>query len=474
MENTNINKSKNMPRHITDEELALERDYISRIRAVNAQRQTPPKAFVETYGCQQNFSDSERLKGMLSDMGYVFCDSARGADLVLYNTCAVRENAELKVFGNIGALVHEKRRNPQMLIGVCGCMMQQEHIVKTIKSKFKHVDMVFGTHALYRFPEILDGALSHNRVFDSKDEDGKIAENITAYRDPLPLAKVSVMYGCNNFCTYCIVPYVRGRERSRKPEDILNEIRALVNDGVKEVCLLGQNVNSYGKGLDEKISFAELLRRVNEIEGLERIRFMTSHPKDLSDELIYAMRDCEKVCPHIHLPFQAGNDEILKKMNRHYTKEQYIALTEKLKKYVPNVAITTDIMVGFPGEYDVDDTVDIIKRVRFSGAFTFIYSKRVGTPAAKMPNMPEERLVKENFNRVLEVLNPIISEINEEKRGKTYKVLAEGVSGHDESLLTGRLEDNTLIHFKGNKESIGNIVNVKVTDSKTFYLLGKC
>ncbi|MCD7905742.1 MAG: tRNA (N6-isopentenyl adenosine(37)-C2)-methylthiotransferase MiaB [Clostridiales bacterium] len=445
------------------------REFVLKIRP-----EGKPLMLVNTFGCQMNAHDSEKLKGMLFEMGYGEAKGESEADFIIYNTCCVRENAENKVYGNLGQLKHLKREKKRLKIALCGCMMQQETVIATIKEKYSYVDLVFGTHNLYKLPELLFAAfISDEPVYEIKTKHGEIVENLPSVRNFKYKASVNIMYGCDNFCSYCIVPYVRGRERSRKPEDILNEIKGLVKDGVKEVCLLGQNVNSYGKGLSERVSFGKLLRMVNDVEGLERIRFMTSHPKDLSDELIFAMRDCEKVCKHIHLPFQAGNDEILRKMNRHYTKEQYIALTERLKANVPGVAITTDIMVGFPGEYDVDDTVDIIKRVRFSGAFTFIYSKRVGTPAAKMDNMPEEGLVKENFNRVLEVLNPIIAEINAEKRGKTYKVLAEGISGHDKSLLTGRLEDNTLIHFKGNTDSIGNTVSVKVTDSKTFYLLGE-
>ena len=299
-------------------------------------------------------------------------------------------------------------------------------------------------------------------------------EDLPAVRKKSFKASVNIMFGCNNFCTYCIVPYVRGRERSRQPEDIIKEIKELVKNGAKEIMLLGQNVNSYGKGLQEEISFARLLRMVNDIEGVERIRFMTSHPKDLSDELIYAMRDCEKVCKHLHLPFQAGNNDILRKMNRRYTKERYLELTEKIKKEIPDIALTTDIMVGFPGEgeAEIEDTVDIVKKVRFSGAFTFIYSKRTGTPAAEM-EQTEECVVKSNFNKVLEAVNPIIREINDEKVGKTYSVLAEEVSGGDKELISGRLEDNSLVHFKAPESVIGNIVDVKITDCKTFYLVGE-
>ncbi len=432
------------------------------------------KAYIETFGCQMNAHDSEKLSGMLKKMGYSETDSAENADFIIYNTCCVRENAENKVYGNLGLLKHLKKDGKDFKIALCGCMTQQETVIKTLKSKYNFVDIVFGTYNLYRLPELLYRNFTEGKaVYEVLDKHGEIVEDLPSIRHFKYKASVNIMYGCDNFCSYCIVPYVRGRERSRKPEDILKEIKELVADGVKEVCLLGQNVNSYGKGLKEQTSFGELLREVNKIEGLERIRFMTSHPKDLSDGLIDAMAECDKVCRHIHLPFQAGNNDILKKMNRHYTKEQYIELTKRLKERVKGVAITTDIMVGFPGEYDVEDTLDIIRQVRFSGAFTFIYSKRVGTPAAVMENQVEPWLVKKNFNRVIETLNPIIYEINTEKVGKVYKVLAEGLSGNDDSLLSGRLEDNTLVHFKGENEDIGNIVNVKITDCKTFYLLGE-
>ncbi len=432
------------------------------------------KKCVCTFGCQMNAHDSEKIEGMLGEMGYIDSKGEEDADFIIYNTCCVRENAENKVYGNLGMLKHYKKTNPNLKIALCGCMMQQESVIKTVKEKYSYVDLVFGTHNLYKLPELLYNCLSTGESnIEILSAHGDIVEDLPSVRHFKYKASVNIMYGCDNFCSYCIVPYVRGRERSRRPEDIINEIKALVDDGVVEVSLLGQNVNSYGKGLDCDINFAKLLRMVNDIPGILRIRFMTSHPKDLSDELIYAMRDCDKVCPHIHLPFQAGNDNILKRMNRKYTKEQYIALTEKLKKEVPGIAITTDIMVGFPGEYDVEDTLDIIRRVRFAGAFTFIYSKRTGTPAAVMEDQVDPDIVKKNFNSVLETLNPIIYEINKEKIGKTYKAMAEGVSDHDPELLTGRLEDNTLIHFKGSKESIGKITDVKITDCKTFYVLGE-
>lgn len=432
--------------------------------------------FIQTFGCQMNAHDSDKLKTLLLDMGYIETENEEKADFILYNTCCVRENAENKVWGNLGILKHRKKINNDFKIAICGCMMQQESVIETIKKKYKHIDIVFGTFNIYKLPELMCiNAETNETVFDIWKEHDEIVENVYGTRKYKFKDSVNIMYGCDNFCSYCIVPYVRGRERSRKSEDIIKEIEKLVSDGVKEVTLLGQNVNSYGKGLEEEITFAQLLRKINKIEGLERIRFMTSHPKDLSDELIKTMAECDKVCNHIHLPFQAGNDEILKKMNRHYTKSDYIALAEKIKKAIPNIAITTDILVGFPGETEkeIEDTIDVIKKVRFSGAFTFIYSKRTGTPAAKMENQIPEKLAKDNFNKVLDVLNPIIYEINKEKIGKVYKVLAEEPSGED-GLISGRLEDNSLVHFKGSKEIIGDIINVKITDCKTFYLIGEC
>ena len=431
---------------------------------------------IQTFGCQMNAHDSEKLLGMLSEMGYKETSEEKNADFVIYNTCCVRENAENKVYGNLGYLKHEKKENPNMKIALCGCMMQQDSVLETIRKKYRHVDIVFGTFNLYKLAELMYTNYETNSpVFDIWKEHGEIIEDLPAIRHFKYKASVNIMFGCNNFCSYCIVPYVRGRERSRCSQDILNEIKALANDGVKEVMLLGQNVNSYGKGLDEDITFARLLRKVNEIGGIERIRFMTSHPKDLSDELIYAMRDCDKVCKHIHLPFQAGNNEILRRMNRHYTKEGYIELVEKLRKEIPDIAITTDIIVGFPGESDadVDDTIDVINKVKFSGAFTFIYSKRTGTPAAVMEDQVSEEDAKRNFNRVLEALNPVIYDINCKKVGSVYKVMADDVSANDENYITGRLEDNSLVHFKGDKSMIGEIFDVKITDCKTFYLIGE-
>lgn len=466
--------------NVSAEELKRQQKFMEKIKEINEEFYNKngrrKKMHITTFGCQMNAHDSEKLLGMLKEMGYEEAAEEKDADFIIYNTCCVRENAENKVYGNLGYLKHEKKENPDMKIALCGCMMQQDIVLQTIKDKYKHVDIVFGTFNLYKLAELMYINMeTKSPVFDIWQEHGEIVEDLPTIRHFKYKASVNIMFGCNNFCSYCIVPYVRGRERSRCSHDIINEIKALAADGVKEITLLGQNVNSYGKGLEENITFAKLLRMVNEIDGIERIRFMTSHPKDLSDELIYAMRDCDKVCNHIHLPFQAGNNEILNKMNRRYTKEHYLDLVAKIRKEIPDVAITTDIIVGFPGETDkqVDDTIDVINKARFNGAFTFIYSKRTGTPAAIMENQVPEKEVKANFNRVLEALNPIIYELNCKKVGKVYKVMADDVSTSDNSFITGRLEDNSLVHFKGDKSMIGGIFDVKITDCKTFYLIGE-
>lgn len=467
-------------KNISQEELNRQLEYIKKVQEINekfyAEKGRRKTMFISTFGCQMNAHDSEKIYGMLEQMGYVQADEEKNADFIIYNTCCVRENAENKVYGNLGYLKHQKKLNPDMRIALCGCMMQQDIVIQTIKQKYKHVDIVFGTFNLYKLAELIYTNLETNApVFDIWKEHGEIVEDLPTIRKYKFKASVNIMFGCNNFCSYCIVPYVRGRERSRQPEDILNEIKALAKDGVKEITLLGQNVNSYGKNLKRPVTFAELLRMVNDIDGIERIRFMTSHPKDLSDELIYAMRDCNKVCNHIHLPFQAGNNTILEKMNRRYTKEHYLNLVNKIKAEIPDIALTTDIIVGFPGETEecVDDTIDVIKKARFSGAFTFIYSKRTGTPAAIMENQVPEKESKKNFNKVLDALNPIILELNQARVGKKYKVLAEDISANDESFITGRLEDNSLVHFKGDASLIGQIIDVKITDCKTFYLTGE-
>ena len=427
-------------------------------------------------GCQMNAHDSEKLSGMLTEMGYEETKEETQADFIIYNTCCVRENAELKVYGKLGFLKHYKEKNPNAIIAVCGCMMQQDTVIKTIKKSYRHVDIVFGTFNLYKLPELIETRYETGcTVFDIWKEQREIVEDMPSIRKYPFKASVNIMYGCNNFCTYCIVPYVRGRERSREAEDILKEIKALVKDGVKEVTLLGQNVNSYGKNLDKPVTFAELLKMVDEIEGLERIRFMTSHPKDISDELIEALGTCKKTGKYLHLPIQSGSSRLLEKMNRRYTKEKYLEIIEKVKKAVPGIHISTDIMVGFPGETEEDflDTLDVIQKVRYSTAFTFIYSKRTGTPAATMENQVPENIVKDRFERLLNVLNPVIHEVNEEMVGQTLKVLVEEISKQNSEVLTGRTENNTLVHFKGNSGLIGQLIDVKIKENKTFYLIGE-
>ncbi len=462
-------------RLICAEEMEAQREYIDRIKTVNQGRGSKPLAFVETYGCQQNSSDSEKLKGMLWDMGFDFCEKAEAADLVLYNTCAVRENAELRVFGNLGALKHVKRRNPGMVIGVCGCMMQQAHIAETIRKKYSHVDLVFGTHALYRFPSLLDSVWQGERTFDVENEDGHIFEEISYHRDPPPLAKIPIMYGCNNFCTYCIVPYVRGRERSRNAEQILKEVKEVANLGYKEVMLLGQNVNSYGNDLLDGDSFPELLKKVCRIDGIERVRFMTSHPKDISDELIAVMAEEPKICKQLHLPVQSGSTKILAAMNRKYTREHYLSLVEKVREKMPDIVLTTDIIVGFPGETDEDfeETLSLLKLVEYDTIFSFIYSKRQGTPAATMPDVMDETQKHRNFDRMLEVQNEISKRKNDAYLGKTERVLVEGVSKNNENTLTGRTEGGKVVNFEGDAKMVGTLRNVKITKSQTWSLFGE-
>ncbi len=460
---------------ISPEEMAEQRDYIEKIRMENQNRERKPLAFVETYGCQQNSSDSEKLKGMLFDMGFDFCESTEEADLVLYNTCAVRENAELKVFGNLGALKHVKRRNPQMIIGVCGCMMQQEHIAESIRKKYNHVDLVFGTHALYRFPSLLDQVLRQGKTFDVKNEDGHIFEEISYHRDKPPLAKIPIMYGCNNFCTYCIVPYVRGRERSRETEQILREVREVAEQGYKEIMLLGQNVNSYGNDLGDGYRFPELLREVCKVEGIERVRFMTSHPKDLSDELIAVMAEEDKICKQLHLPIQSGSDRVLAAMNRKYTKADYMTLIHKVKEKMPDIVLTTDIIVGFPGETDEDfaETMSVLREVEYDTIFSFIYSKRQGTPAAQMPDVMDAEQKHRNFDAMLSLQNEISKRKNDSYLGKIVTVLVEGVSKNNEETLTGRTEGGKVVNFPGDETWVGEFAKIKITKSQTWSLFGE-
>ena len=431
---------------------------------------------VTTFGCQMNARDSEKLLGVLKEMGYVETTD-ENADFVIYNTCTVRENANNKVYGHLGILHGYKKKNKDMMIGLCGCMMQEPTVIEHLQKNYKFVDLIFGTHNLYKFAELFTTALLNKKgmIIDIWKDTDKIVENLPISRKYPFKSGVNISFGCNNFCSYCIVPYVRGRERSRKPEDIVAEIKELVADGVVEIMLLGQNVNSYGVGLDEKVTFADLLRMVNDIEGLERIRFMTPHPKDLSDDLIEAMATLPKVCHHMHLPLQSGSTEVLKRMNRRYTKEHYLGLVEKLRARIPDVAITTDIIVGFPGETEEDflDTMDVVDKVHYDSAFTFIYSKRTGTPAASMEDQVPEDVVKDRFDRLLALVQKHGHDKVKALEGTVQKVLVEEINEQDDTLVSGKLANNVTVHFPGDKSMIGKIVDVRLNCCKGFYFIGE-
>lgn len=443
--------------------------------AQKAKEKGRPLTFcVNTFGCQMNARDSEKLVGILEKIGYEKKET-EDADFVIYNTCTVRENANNKVYGRLGYLHAQKKKNPHMMIGLCGCMMQEPNVVEKIRTSYRFVDLVFGTHNIYKFAELIVAAFeSEGMIVDIWEDTDKIVEDLPVERKYSFKSGVNIMFGCNNFCSYCIVPYVRGRERSREPKDIIREIERLVADGVVEVMLLGQNVNSYGKNLEHPISFAQLLREVEKIEGLERIRFMTSHPKDLSDELIQVLAESKKICRHLHLPLQSGSTRILKEMNRHYTKEQYLELVKKIRTAVPDMAITTDIIVGFPGETEEDflETMDVVKQVEYDSAFTFIYSKRTGTPAAAKEEQVPAEIVKDRFDRLLQVVQKIGAEKAETLTGTRQKVLVEDVNAQDEQLVTGRLNNNSVVHIRGGKELIGQIVEVTLDECRGFYYMG--
>ena len=431
-------------------------------------------ACVNTFGCQMNARDSEKIVGMLRVIGYEETEDEK-ADLVLYNTCTVRENANLKVYGHLGFLKNIKKKNPDMIIALCGCMMQEEHVVNKIVKDYKFVDIVFGTHNIFKFAELMYNRICQDlMIVDIWEDTDKIVEELPIQRKFAFKSGVNIMFGCNNFCSYCIVPYVRGRERSRKPEDIIDEIKKLVADGVVEIMLLGQNVNSYGKNLEEPMSFAELLRRIETIEGLKRIRFMTSHPKDLSDELIEVMKNSTKICKQLHLPVQSGSSAVLKVMNRKYDKEHYLELVDKIKTAMPDISLTTDIIVGFPGETEEDflETMDVVRKVRYDSAFTFIYSKRTGTPAASMEEQIPEDVVKDRFNRLLKEVQDIAAEQVKRFEGRTMPVLVEEKNTHIDGYVTGRLDSSLVVHFKGDTELIGQIVDVRLDEAKGFYFIG--
>lgn len=445
------------------------------VKAESERLGRPPSAAVVTFGCQMNARDSEKLSGILEAAGYVLTQEEE-ADFVIYNTCTVRDNANQRVYGRLGHIHSLKKKNPRMKVALCGCMMQEESVIEKIRKSYRFVDLVFGTHNIFKFAELLVHMFeAEGMIVDIWKDTDKIVEDLPVERKYPFKSGINIMFGCNNFCSYCIVPYVRGRERSREPEDILNEIRNLVADGVVEIMLLGQNVNSYGKNLQNPMSFARLLREVEKIDGLKRIRFMTSHPKDLSDELIQVMKESSKICRHLHLPLQSGSTRILKAMNRRYTKEQYLALADRIRGEIPDISITTDIIVGFPGETpeDVDETIDVVKKVQYDNAFTFIYSKRTGTPAAAMENQVSDEAVKEGFGRLLKVVQDTARERVSRLQGKVMDALVEDINEQEPEFLTGRLSNNTIVHFKGDKSLIGTIVPVWLKECHGFYYTGE-
>ena len=431
--------------------------------------------YIQTYGCQMNENDSEKLAGMLRQIGWTPAEKAEESGLIIVNTCSVRENADDRAFGNIGKFKTYKRKNPDMILAVCGCMMQQPEIVAELRQKHPQVDIIFGTHNLHRFPQILGNFIAAGeQITEIWDESDTVVEDIPVENKYPFKAYVTIMQGCNNFCSYCIVPYTRGREHSRQPEKILDEIRGLAGRGVIEVTLLGQNVNSYGNDLEDGIDFATLLRQVNEIDGIRRIRFMTSNPKDFTDDVIRAMAQCEKVMPSCHLAMQSGSTRVIRRMNRHYTKEEAIALVRRIRDEVPGAVITTDIIVGFPGETEEDfqDTLDLVRACRFDSAFSFIYSKRHGTPAAEMEDQIPDEIKHDRLNRLLEVLHTVSAQINAPFQDQTVDVLVEGPSARDASRLTGRTAGGKLVNFTGNFDDIGRIVPVRIDKAGTFSLTG--
>ena len=473
--NLDINLSDNIP----EDETGRQYYYIEKARLYVqelSQRIGRPLTFcVTTFGCQMNARDSEKLRGILKEIGYLEAEEET-ADFVIYNTCTVRENANTRVYGRLGQLKPRKKQNPYMMIGLCGCMMQEPEVIEKLKKSYSFVDIIFGTHNIFKFAELIVQRFSSGKpVIDIWEGTDAIVEDLPNQRKYSFKSGINIMFGCNNFCSYCIVPYVRGRERSREPQAILREIRRLADDGVVEIMLLGQNVNSYGKTLDHPVTFAELLTEIEKIDKIKRIRFMTSHPKDLSDELIEVMSRSTKICRHLHLPVQSGSSRILQKMNRRYTKEQYLELTEKIRKAVPGISLTTDIIVGFPGETEEDfqETLDLVRKVRYDSAFTFIYSRRTGTPAASMEDQVPEDVVKNRFQRLLKEVQDIASEECAVHEGTTQEALVESLSEHDPSMVTGRLSNNLLVHFPGGEELIGKLVPVYLKECKGFYYLGE-
>ena len=463
-------------REISQTDIERQWAIMAEVRANSGGKPEKPRAFVDTYGCQQNEADSETLRGMLREMGYVFTGSEAEADVILINTCAVREHAEKRVLGNLGALTHIKRAHPGQIIGVCGCMVQQPAMAEKIKKSYRHVDLVFGVHDLWRFPTLLRQVLlERGRLFSVKDDGGAVAEGLPVSRSGKPKAWLSIMSGCNNYCSYCIVPYVRGRERSRRPERILADAKQLISEGYKDITLLGQNVNSYGKDLEDWEDFSELLRKVAELDGDFLIRFMTSHPKDAGDRLFSAMAGCRNIARHIHLPFQAGSDRILRAMNRGYTRQAYLTLIDKVRRAMPDVVITSDVIVGFPGETEAEfeDTLRVIESVRFDALFTFLYSKRSGTPAAEMEDPVPMAEKKRRFSRLLAIQNAISEEKHARYVGSVQRVLVDGMSDNPQFPLNARTNGGRLVHLAGGPDLIGSFTEANITGNNMWSLFGE-
>ncbi len=461
---------------VPEAELARQRDFEARIKAMFAGREAHPIACVDTFGCQQNVADGQKLMGMLQQMGFTFTADPKEADLVILNTCAVREHAEQRVFGNLGILTHTKRENPEQIIALCGCMAQEERVSKRVRESYRHVDLVFGPHALWRFPELLFEVYeTKKRVFSVDDEHGRLAEGIPAVREDGVKAWVSIMYGCNNFCSYCIVPYVRGRERSRDPAAVLAEVRQLVEAGYKDITLLGQNVNSYGNDLDLTYDFADLLSEIDRIPGEYLIRFMSSHPKDATEKLFDTMARCAHVAKQLHLPFQSGSDRVLKEMNRRYTREQYLSLIRYARGVMPGLVVTSDVIIGFPGETEAEamDTVSLVEEVGFDALFTFIYSPRPGTKAAELPDPASREEKQKWFDKLLEVQNAKSAALHAGYVGKTLRVLVDGTSDDPAYPLSSRTEGNRLVRLAGSESLIGQFITVRITGSNTWALYGE-
>ena len=461
---------------ISPEDISRQLQYCREVAALSAARPAQPLAFVDTYGCQQNEADSERIRGYLREMGYGFTQDEEQAQIIVLNTCAIREHAEQRVLGNLGALVHVKRRHPEQIICLCGCMAQEAHVAEKIKQSFRHVDLVFGPHALWRFPEFIHTLLTQRgRVFQVAEEAGSISEGIPVVRQDRVKAWVSIMYGCNNFCSYCIVPYVRGRERSRDPQAVLAEVRELVEAGYKDITLLGQNVNSYGNDLDIGYHFPDLLEDIDKIPGEYLIRFMSSHPKDATYRLFDVMAKSSHVAKQLHLPVQSGNDRVLHEMNRRYTRAQYLDLVNYAKSVMPGLVLTSDIIIGFPGETEAEamDTVSLVEEVGFDALFTFIYSPRPGTKAAAMPDPATREEKQKWFDKLLEVQNAKSAALHAAYVGETVRVLVDGESDDPEFPLASRTEGNRLVRLKGDKSLMGKFTDVKITGSNTWALYGE-